>query len=163
MRRTYPVVTRFIALVALSIVGCATSSTAVQGDGGPCESSADCISGLVCKAARCGPAQSRVGDVCVTQNGCEAGLLCIKGRCTTGLADVEAIEAACARLTALYRAQLMSASAGPGAAEDLAALNALALAFAQECEAKLVRSQASHEQAACIATAQSIDAATKCP
>lgn len=163
MRRTYPLAARFAALFVLSVTGCATSGAAVQGDGGPCESSADCVSGLVCKAARCGPARSRVGDVCVTQNGCESGLLCIKGRCTMGVADAQAIVGACARLTTLYRAQLTASSAGSGTSEDLAALNALALAFAQECEAKLTRSQASQEQAACIATAQSITAATQCP
>ena len=145
------------------MMGCATHATAVQGDGGPCESSADCVSGLVCKAARCGPAQSRAGDVCVTQNGCEAGLLCVKGRCTTGLADAQAIESACARLTALYRAQLMASSTGARAPDDRAALNALVLAFAQECGEKLMTSQASREQADCIATAQSINAATQCP
>ena len=160
MRLSHP-----IGVVALALIlgACATTSVSLQGDGGPCEASSDCSQGLVCKAARCGPAKSRLGDVCVTDRGCESGLSCLSGRCTTGPADADTLAKACDRLTALYRAQLTAATAGSGQAGDAAAIEASAIAFSAECIDKLKRSKASKEQARCIADAKSVDAASACP
>ena len=142
--------------------GCATTTKVLGADGATCAMDADCAQDLACKASKCTPARSRVGQVCVTDLGCEEELSCLKGRCSVGLASEAEVQAACAQMRSLIEAMAKASPeemSQPGAQEEFAKGME---AFATECPAQMLSGGASFEFVSCAQKALSIEAFKDC-
>ena len=146
-----------------ALAACATTEAARGDDGASCDVPADCVSGLTCKASRCTPLRSRVGQVCVTDKGCEDGLRCLSGRCSVGRATPEDNARACQHLRGLMMAatRLADAQSGQHTPEDQLALEMDA--FALECRTRFGDNGATVEKVACVEAAKTLEQVTACP
>ncbi len=155
--------TVLVTAVALCFAGCATTEKVLGGDGASCQAPADCEKGFTCKASRCTPHQSRVGEVCVTDKGCEAGLFCLQGSCSTGRASADGIARACQHLRGLMEAASRMSNTQTDQTPPDAQFNVEMAAFALECRERLTASGTTVEKAACIESVTVLDQVQGCP
>ncbi len=117
-------------------------------EGRPCAEDAQCAPpAFVCKAARCLPKRSRVGEPCVRDGACAAGLVCVLGQCSAGPADA----ALCARMCR-HAALVSTGGLMPGN------YAAFAEACIQRCTGRVPR-----EHAACVLQAPTPEQVRACP
>lgn len=123
------------------------------GEGSRCEKNEDCGSPLVCKAARCYPQRSRVGQPCVTERGCVDGLLCISGRCSEGPADGKLCQSVCQRARGFYLRRVAMAREKATEPPEVFMMRCL-----DRCIGRMPR-----ERAACILKAKTMEEVDRCP
>lgn len=152
-----------VAAVALSWAGCATTEKALGGDGASCQVPADCEKGFTCKASRCTPHESRVGEVCVTDKGCEASLSCLEGRCSAGRATAEDNARACQHIRRLMEAATRFQEAQTGERTPEAELQLQLAAFTAECLEKFGARTTGIEKIWCIEGGKTLEAVRSCP
>ena len=143
--------------------GCSGAQKALGGDGAICEVAEDCEEGFTCKASKCTPHKSRVGEVCVTDKGCEAALTCLSGRCSEGKATAEDNARACAHIRGLMEAATRFHEAQSKEVTPEAELKAQLDAFAAECRAKFDGQVVAIETVTCISGAKTVQDAVACP
>jgi len=137
--------------LGLAFSACAGPATQVAPgpvEGRPCAKDAQCAPpAYVCKASRCLPRRSRVGEPCVRDGACAAGLVCLLGRCSAGAAD----SALCARMCR-HGALVSTGGVLPGNYAQ----------FAEECVSRCA-GRAPREHAACVLRARTPEQLRACP
>ncbi len=150
-----------LALTALGVTACGASQAPAAAEGQRCKQDRDCQSGLVCKAAQCGPLRSRPGRPCVTAEGCEAGLQCLSGRCSAGPASEPMCRGACRQMQDTFQREALDAlrhvddDGGAPTPEEQALIDELTGDdFGERCMSQCL--QLTREQALCLQQIRSI-------
>ena len=144
---------RRLGLVAGMLLVGLVSGCPGPGEGSRCEKNEDCSSALVCKAARCYPQRSRIGQPCVTERGCAEGLSCVSGRCSEGPADGTLCQSVCQRARGFYLARVAMAREKAADPPEVFVMRCL-----ERCIGRMPR-----ERAACILKAKTMEEVDLCP
>ena len=164
MSRALPslALTALLALGSLLALGCSGPQKVLGGDGATCEVPADCEEGFTCKASKCTPHRSRVGEVCVTDKGCKESLMCLSGRCSAGKSTAEDKARACAHIRGLVEAATRFQEAQTKERTPEAELALQLDAFAEECRSRLEEQDVSVETIACFEQSKTVPEVSAC-